>query len=193
MAYQQVHSEEEQRLFKDIAGEAWQGQKWRYDEVERPGLKRYLIRERYTDDVIGTFELLPYIPQGNNSLVERDYPFYKEPEVIRQTKPVYELDKLAIREQSRSKENLFTLMQDMMLIGKNDLDSELFLSLVNPYFYGILNEAMSLPVIGLTEPLYCDESDAYFIPSLCYVPRSESDLQGMYESMAKGLNIKQPQ
>ncbi|MGM0521525.1 MAG: hypothetical protein ACQEQ6_05500 [Pseudomonadota bacterium] len=192
MAYQLVHTQEEQRLFKDIANEAWQGQKWRYDEVERPGLSRYLIRERDTDDVIGTFELLPYIPQENNSLVERDYPFYQEPEVIRQTKQIYELDKLAVREEKRSKVNLFTLMQDLMLVSKNELDSELLLSLVNPYLYGIVTEAMRLPVIGLTEPLHCDESDAYFIPSLCYVPRSESDLKSLYESMANGLNIKQP-
>lgn len=192
MAYHLVTTEEQQAIFDDIAKGAWRGQGWRYDEIEREGLYRYLIRNRADENFVGTFELLLYVP-GEDSFTERDYPFHKESEVKRQTRPIYELDKLAVKKEFRSNENLFTLMQDLMLVSKNELQSDLLLSLVNPYFYGILNQGMNLPVIGLTEPLHCDESDAYFIPSLCYVPQTENDLRVMYQSMADGLSMEIPQ
>ncbi len=192
MSYHLVTTAEEQQYFDDIAQGAWRGQGWQYDEIKRPGLKRYLIRDRAGENYVGTFELLPYVP-GDESLTDRDYPFYKEPEVLRQTRPIYELDKLAVKKEFRTNENLFTLMQDLMLVGKNELKSDLFLSLVNPYFYGILTKVMSLPVVGLTEPLHCDESDAYFVPSLCYVPQTEDDLNVMYQSMTDGLKMNYSQ
>lgn len=192
MGYQLVATTEEQEIFDDIAQGAWRGQGWLYDEVKREGLYRYLISDRSGEQFIGTFELLHYVP-GADSLTERDYPFHKEPEVLRQTRPIYELDKLAVREELRSNENLFTLLQDLMLVGKNELKTDLFLTLVSPYLFGILTQGMNLPVVGLTEPLHCDESDAYFVPAMCYVPQTENDLEVMYQSMADGLKMEIPQ
>lgn len=188
MTYRLVKNQMEQQQFLSIAQGAWEGEDWYYEDLERSGRLQYLISND-KDEVIGTFELLPYIPEGM-SLIERDYPFYNEKEVRRQTAPVYELDKLSIAKENRSNEHLYILMRDLMLVGKNELESELFLSLIRPSFFRLLTRIMKLPITGLTDPIYCDENDDEFVPCLCYVPKNETELAEMYASMRRGLRLK---
>lgn len=188
MTYKRVENRDEQRLFYAIVQEAWEEKNWDYEDIDRDGRAQYLIQND-EGDTIGTFEFLPYIPEGE-SLIERDYPFYKESEVTRQTRPVYELDKLAISDRHRSSEHLYILINDLLKVGIDELKSHLFLSIIRPSFHRLLHRVMKLPVIALTEPLYCDENDDYFTPCLCYVPKNTAELEAMQQTMRRGLRIK---
>lgn len=188
MTYRVVQTKTEQQQFYAIAKGAWEGKDWYYEDLKRSGRLQYLISNN-EGEVIGTFELLPYIPEGE-SLIERDYPFYKESEVSRQQAPVYELDKLSIAKENRSNEHLFLLIRDLMLIGKDELQTHMFLCLIRPSFFRLLNRIMKLPVTALTDPIYCDENDDEFVPCLCYVPKNETELADMYASMRRGLRLK---
>lgn len=188
MTYKRVENRDEQRLFYAIVQEAWEEKNWDYEDIERDGRAQYLVRNE-EGDTIGTFEFLPYIPEGE-SLIERDYPFYRESEVKRQTRPVYELDKLAIADRHRSSEHLYILINDLMKVGIYELKSDMFLSIIRPSFHRLLHRVMKLPVISLSEPLYCDENDDYFTPCLCYVPKNIAELEEMQKTMRRGLRIK---